>query len=53
MLAQDLQERAMIYSNVVESLKEATDVGEAARTLKARYVELLSRGLALRHRSLL
>lgn len=40
MLAQDLQERAMIYSNVVESLKEAPDVGEAARTLKARYEEL-------------
>jgi hypothetical protein len=29
----------MIYSNVVESLKEAPDVGEAARTLKARYEE--------------
>lgn len=40
MLAQDLQERAMIYSNVVKSLKEAPDVGEAARTLKARYEEL-------------
>ena len=40
MLAQDLQERAMVYSNVVESLKEATDVGKAAQTLRERYVDL-------------
>lgn len=40
MLAQDLQERAMIYSNVVESLKQAPEVETAARTLKKRYEEL-------------
>jgi hypothetical protein len=40
MLAQDLQTQALIYHNVVEELKKAIDVDEAAQTLKNRYVNL-------------
>jgi hypothetical protein len=40
MLAQDLQTRALIYYNVVEALKLATNVEDAARMLKLRYEEL-------------
>jgi hypothetical protein len=39
-LAQDLQTRALIYHNVIEALKEATNVEEVARMLKMRYEQL-------------
>jgi hypothetical protein len=40
MLAQDLRTRAVVYHNVVEALKQAPDVEEAARMLKTRYEKL-------------
>jgi hypothetical protein len=40
MLAQDLQERASVYSNVVEALKREPNVEEAAEALKDRYIAL-------------
>jgi hypothetical protein len=40
MLAQDFQTRSLIYHNVIEALKEATNVEEAARHLKKRYEQL-------------
>jgi hypothetical protein len=37
MLLQDLQQRAEIYHNVFEQLKNSTDPGTAAEKLKSRY----------------
>jgi hypothetical protein len=40
MLAQDLQERALVYSNLVEALKRESNVAAAAEILKTRYIQL-------------
>jgi hypothetical protein len=40
MLLQDLQQRAEIYHNIFEQLKNSTDPKTAARDLKSRYLDL-------------